>query len=273
MSGGAGNDTYIVDDPGDRVTEAAGAGTDTVRALVDFILADNVEILTFTGSGNFAGTGNTLTNTITGGSGNDTLSGGGGADRLVGGAGNDTFIVDNAGDVVVENASGGTDTVQSSVAMTLAASVENLVLTGIMNSNGSGNGLNNSIIGNSGANVLNGGGGADTISGGAGSDTFDFNAITESTANTATADRIQDFVRGQDRIDLSTIDANGTAITGNGAFAWGGPNTGFVDGQVTWFESGTGDTVVKVDVANSTSQMVIILQGTNLGLTQQDFIL
>ena len=211
MSGGAGNDTYIVDDPGDRVTEAAGAGTDTVRALVNYTLADNVETLTFTGSGNFAGTGNTLANTITGGSGNDTLDGGGGADRLVGGAGNDTFIVDNAGDVVVENASGGTDTVQSSVAITLAANVENLVITGSMNSNGTGNGLNNSIIGNSGANVLNGGGGADTISGGAGSDTFDFNAITESTANTATADRIQDFVRGQDRIDLSTIDANGTA--------------------------------------------------------------
>ena len=32
MVGGAGNDTYVVDEAGDVVTEAAGEGTDTVQS-------------------------------------------------------------------------------------------------------------------------------------------------------------------------------------------------------------------------------------------------
>ena len=49
---------------------------------------------------------------------------------MTGGAGNDTYVVDNAGDVVTEAASGGTDTVESSITFTLGAEVENLLLTG-----------------------------------------------------------------------------------------------------------------------------------------------
>jgi len=58
--------------------------------------------LTFTGTGNFAGTGNGLTNSITGGAGDDHLDGGAGADTLVGGAGDDTYVIDNTGDVITE---------------------------------------------------------------------------------------------------------------------------------------------------------------------------
>ena len=60
MAGGAGNDTYIVDNTGDVVTEAANAGTDLVYSSVTYTLTANVENLTLTGSSNINGTGNTL---------------------------------------------------------------------------------------------------------------------------------------------------------------------------------------------------------------------
>ncbi|MGO7587560.1 calcium-binding protein, partial [Rhizobium leguminosarum] len=94
LIGGAGNDTYIVDHAGDIVTEAAGAGTDTVRTtLATYTLGTNVENLTFIGTGTFVvGTGNALNNVIVGGSGSNTLTGGAGNDTLTGGAATDVFI-------------------------------------------------------------------------------------------------------------------------------------------------------------------------------------
>ncbi|MBY5359432.1 calcium-binding protein, partial [Rhizobium leguminosarum] len=89
----AGNDTYIVDNAGDIVTEAADAGTDTVRATsANYTLAANVENLTFIGTGAFIGIGNALNNVIVGGSGSNTLIGGAGNDTLTGGAAPDIFV-------------------------------------------------------------------------------------------------------------------------------------------------------------------------------------
>ena len=64
MSGGTGNDTYVVDAAGDTVTEAASAGTDTVQAGISYTLGANVENLTLTGTEAINATGNTLTNTL-----------------------------------------------------------------------------------------------------------------------------------------------------------------------------------------------------------------
>src|SRR6185369_4567447 len=108
------------------------------------LLVNNVENLTFTGAGNFSGTGNALANTITGGAGNDTLDGGIGIDTLVGGAGNDTYKVDQTGDVVTEAAGAGTDAVLSmALSYTLSANVENLNFAESGNFTGTGNTLAN----------------------------------------------------------------------------------------------------------------------------------
>jgi Ca2+-binding RTX toxin-like protein len=187
MAGGVGNDIYIVDSASDVVTEAANAGTDTVRASVTLSLATraNVENLTLTGAAAINGTGNTLNNIIIGnsannkldgGAGNDRLDGGLGNDTLIGGLGNDVLVVNAVGDIVTEAAGGGTDTVESTITFSLApvalANVENLTLTGAAAINGTGNALNNSIIGNAANNVLSGGAGNDTLNGGLGNDTM-----------------------------------------------------------------------------------------------------
>lgn len=181
MAGGDGDDVYVVGDAGDSVTERPDQGIDQVMAAVTFVLGENVEHLTLTGSGAINGTGNAsanlivgnaAANTLVGNGGNDTLDGGVGNDSLVGGAGDDTYVIDSAGDLVTESANGGNDTIRSAVTITLSANVEQLVLLGTSAINGTGNSANNVLRGNSAANALNGGAGADTLIGGAGDDSY-----------------------------------------------------------------------------------------------------
>src|SRR6478735_6708623 len=76
MAGGGGNDTYVVDDQGDIVSESTDAGSDTVRASISYALTDDVENLVLTGTANLSGTGNALANTLTGNAGDNILDGG-----------------------------------------------------------------------------------------------------------------------------------------------------------------------------------------------------
>ena len=80
MAGGLGNDTYVVDDASDVVTEALNEGTDTVQSSITYTLGANVENLTLTGGANINATGNGDANVLTGNTGNNVLDGGVGAD-------------------------------------------------------------------------------------------------------------------------------------------------------------------------------------------------
>jgi Ca2+-binding RTX toxin-like protein len=182
MSGGAGNDRYFVDNASDKITEAAGGGSDRVYASVSYKLASGVavEILNTSSNGGTAAinlTGNNYAQTIIGNAGANIINGLGGADTMQGLGGNDRYYVDNAGDKIIEVAGGGSDRVYASVSYQLASDAVVEILN--TSSNGGtaainliGNNYAQTIIGNAGANSINGRGGADTMQGLGGNDRY-----------------------------------------------------------------------------------------------------
>ena len=176
MTGGTGDDIYVYDGAGDRAIENADEGTDTIQSTANYtVLADNVENLTLTGSGDISGTGNSLDNVITGNSGDNILIGGGGNDTLIGGDGSDTYIISDNTDTIVESSSAaGTDKVVSSISFSLGGGagngIEVLELSLSTDIDATGNTSDNTLIGNSGNNTLTGEEGNDILYGFAGND-------------------------------------------------------------------------------------------------------
>jgi Ca2+-binding RTX toxin-like protein len=216
MKGGAGDDTYAIDNIGDVVDEKGGSGANDMivvevldptkeKGIADQLskspvsgvehydfskLATDVDL-------NFAGDaasnkliGTKFDDTLTGNAGNDTLDGGEGVDSLTGGMGNDTLVIDSLDDTVVELKNGGTDTIVSMLAdYTLEEpsanyNFENLTLglSPVGNANGTGNSLANVLRGNVLDNVLSGKGGNDTMFADSGDDTLDGGAGNDSLA-------------------------------------------------------------------------------------------
>jgi Ca2+-binding RTX toxin-like protein len=233
-------------------TSTIATEVDTVYASsIDFsfgyTLGANVENL-FIGGKVTTGVGNNLNNLIGGsktapvnklygGAGNDTLIGGDGSDFLDGGTGNDTlrggkgadvYFVDSIGDVVTEPdatlpptefaASAvaivppQSDRVSASISYGLGLGLEELVLTGTANINGSGNSSSNALSGNNANNTLSGAGGKDTLrgaggndilTGGADGDSFLYATGVAFTKSSVGIDTITDFTSGTDKITLS----------------------------------------------------------------------
>jgi len=272
LAGGTGDDAYFVDNGGDLVAELTGEGTDIVNASISYVLTDNVENLTLTGTA-ADGTGNALDNvivgdaadnhlfggagndTLIGGDGNDLLDGGAGADAMAGGNGDDIYIVDNLGDLVTEAAGQGTDTVKASISYTLGANVENLILTGSA-ADGTGNDLANTLTGNAASNHLNGGAGddrlvggdgVDFLTGGTGADTFvaEINATkVDSKTGPISLDLVLDFHAGEDKIDLHGIDAN-SLVAGIQSFNFVGQAAGKNAGDLSIQHYGSMDAAEK----------------------------
>ncbi len=107
MQGGAGDDTYVVNNAKDSIVENPGEGTDTANVgIANYVLPDNVENMMLSLKAGSSVTGNALDNriaekagndTIDGGAGNDLIWAGTGASMLTGGAGNDMFVFPTVG--------------------------------------------------------------------------------------------------------------------------------------------------------------------------------
>ena len=135
MSGGSGNDVYIVESATDTVSEAGGAGTDTVVGYVDHTLGANVENLILRGSA-LNGTGNTMNNTVRGNGAANVLNGKAGADTLSGGGGNNTFVFDSTvgGFDTVADWNSVTDTMRFSMGPLAIGDKDTLVENGVVRS-------------------------------------------------------------------------------------------------------------------------------------------
>ena len=138
LIGGAGDDIYVIDNAGDAVVENANEGSDTVRAAISYTLGANVENLVLTGVPDINATGNALANVLDGNAGNNMLDGGAGADTMA--AVSATTLTWSTTQAMrsSEKAMEGDDTIRSSISFVLSANVENLILTGTGNLNGTG---------------------------------------------------------------------------------------------------------------------------------------
>lgn len=172
---------------------------------------------------------------LNGGEGDDLLVGGEGRDSIDGGLGLDTVSYASASTAVVADLATRKGSYGEAIGDTFK-SVENLTgsafddgLFGDINANVihglggndqiEGAGGNDSLFGDAGNDVLRGGLGADLLTGGSGADIFVFDKL-DSGKMLAKADTILDFVAGQDRIDLSDIDANAKTIGTEDVFSF-----------------------------------------------------
>jgi Ca2+-binding RTX toxin-like protein len=212
---------------------------------------------------------------LDGGTANDTLDGGAGADVMHGGTGDDTYVVDskfNAYDEVNEAPNSGNDTViiQSEMIFfdfTLAANVENLILTGNVIA-GIGNELNNYILGNAVDNILNGQTGIDTLVGGNGNDTYYVDSPDDVVIENANAgtDNVVTFVNYTLADNVENLQLSGSAIAGTGNslnnLITGTDGANILDGKAgnDTMQGGVGNDIYHVDSAGD-----VVIEAANAG--------
>lgn len=122
-----------------------------------------------------------------------------------------------------------------------------------------GKGGDDVLSGGAGNDVLYGGAGRDIMTGGAGNDVFLFKAVSDMGTKVSTRDIITDFTQGQDKIDLSAIDAN-VKLSGDQAFT-------FLTGDNQIFGRKAGELAWRIDEAHNQT----IIQGDINGDGVHDF--
>ena len=179
----------------------------------------------------------------------DTLTGAAGDDQLFGGADKDTLRGESGNDLI-DGGSGNDFMVGADGADTLKGGV--------------------------GDDLLSGGALGDRLTGGAGKDLFQYTGLTggpfgsDGTVS-ATRDTITDFTKGQDRIDVHLIDANGS-VFGVPDFTFIGSSGFTAAGQIRAFTTGEG-TVIQGSVDSDTTAELQIFLDDKVLLSAADFVL
>jgi len=295
LKGGVGNDTYIVDNTADTITEQDGEGIDLVKVDIastgsTFTLGNYLENAIAISNLDVNLIGNDLSNTLTGNSKNNVIEGikgsnKGNADILDGGAGVDTVSYEHAalGTALGSDANGHDLGHDSGVSVTLNGSTfttahggdaEGDQLKNFENVTGSAN--NDTLVGDTNANILDGGAGNDRMEGGNGNDTYivdsSLDVVTETDALAAGGiDLVQsyvDFTLGSnvENLNLIGLAVNGTGndldniLIGNtlGNTLEGGAGNDTLDGGagIDTLIGGKGNDTYYVDLTVSPSQVV-----------------
>jgi Ca2+-binding RTX toxin-like protein len=134
-----------------------------------------------------------------------------------------------------------------------------------------GGGGNDTLSGGAGNDTLTGGTGADVLIGGDGADTFVF-AAGDSSPATGQHDRIADFTKGVDHIDISSIDAIASTGTFDSFHFIGTSSLDGTAGALNYFyDSARGVTVLQGDTnGDHLADFAIDLAG-NIALSVSDF--
>lgn len=283
--GGGGDDLIIANQVANRIDGGAGSDTVSYETATSGVFANL--LVPFGNLYGAAGdrlisienlTGSKYDDALIGDFGDNILDGGtGGLDTLIGGLGNDTVSYAQADGLVKINLA--TNVVGGRATGDIISGFENAIggafgdaLTGTAGDNvldgGAGNDKldggngNDTLIGGAGNDTLTGGVGndklydglgQDALTGGAGRDIFYFAEIDGS------LDRITDFVKGQDIVDLSGIDAiaetdadDAFAYIGSGVFTGVAGQLRYVSNTLQGDVDGDGvaDFRIKLNISN-----------------------
>lgn len=273
--------------------------TGTGNAGANTILGDTGDDVIWGLGGNDVLNGGDGNNRLMGGAGLDTLRSGEGSDRIEGGPGadivyagygNDTLLGGTGRDVVRFDELVGLSGVTANLTTNKAAFedkgdtfrfsgfedifgtayADTLTGSAVANALAGGGGMDK-LYGGAGGDTLSGGAQADLLDGGLGVDSFVYTALAESPMTGC--DTIQGFEKGQDKIDLSALDA--IAGGGDDAFGFIGTQAFSGSGSCVRYQrnEAAGTTLISLRLAGSTSDdLQIVLTGL-YDLTASSFVL
>jgi Ca2+-binding RTX toxin-like protein len=261
---------------GDLTYDADGSGAGQTPLIIfnlqgaPTLAAADIEVVNGTAPSGSVINGTAANDTLTGTSGNDTINGLGGNDLFLagstggndvidGGAGRDSIeFKDRATSAMVVDWGAGTISGGSSGSISFS-SIERIA-AGNFNDVMTGNAAAQNLTGQTGADTLDGAGGADTLWGGIGNDAFIFRDM-----GSANADRVADFVSGQDKLQLddaafTSIGAMGNFTAADGRF-WSGTAAHDASDRVIYNQS-TGQLYYDADgTGSSTAQLIATFTG------------